>query len=336
MSQSLRTFSRILFQRLAHRRLIHLSPVVTKDQKFPHGTLEQDHALEKSHSARDTQAESVKAGLERRLEGKGAAAMDAAPHSSQPKVQSGSTRGNPEGVGFAEQVGSASSTADMFSSGGRQGVGGSKAKGCVTKSAEGAYSASSLSSLKRALGIKTQDGDDRQSHAVTGTGTSGGEARKQQIHTSAISAAQHGYRRIVEKDVPNPTACMTNIAHELTESRLPLNRRRNHNLSHRYRELSGEAGRSRTDREENIDPVLLRGTPVSPPKERPGGNVSKPNEHASGEWSTAGFGDKPYRNVGVDEEPYEPPADDEEDHSKVDARHKKLRYGGLAKDPKLV
>lgn len=315
-------------------RLFHTSRILFKDSKFPHEKLEQGHTSKKASGVKDTQAESAKAGF-KRARGGDESGMDVASDSAQSKARSPSNGGNPEQIGFVEQVGGASSSSNKFDNGESQGGGDSRSEGRTAHGDEEAQAPGLLSSLKQAIGLNTNSGDVKQNRGggsgVTGTGTFGDSGRKQGLHTSATA----GYHRIVEKDAPSPADYMKTVAQDLVESRTTSARQhqRKHNLTHRHRELSKDLGQNGEAWERAVASKM---TTVSTPKTLPGGHAPKSNNHVSGEWSSAGLGDKQYRNVGVEEEPYEPPADDEDSHSKHDARQKKLRYGGLAKDPELV
>lgn len=329
---------------IAHRRLIHSTRSALKDKKFPHGTLEQGHASKKVASgAKDMQAESVQAGYEQRGgNDRGHGAMNAASTSGQPKAHSNSSSkgGNPEKIGFAEQVGGATSSSNKFDAGETQGGGANRSEGRTAQGDEEAQAPGLLSSVKQALGFKTTSGDVKQNRGggrgVTGTGTFGDSGRKQGLHTSAALSVQSGYRRIVEKDAPSPVDYMKDVAQDLAEAQSDAKQQRKHNLTHRHRELSRDLGQDGVGKAHVVE--TKSGTSLRP-KTLPGEHAhaaKSTSGHESGEWSSAGLGDKQYRNVGGAEEPYEPPGDDEDANTKRDAQLKKLRYGGLAKDPKLV
>lgn len=114
--------------------------------------------------------------------------LDAASNERGKQATRDGYSGNPEGVGFAEQVGSASSTG---SSGGQSAAEGSHGK-------EDATPPGFLDSVKSALGFETTSGEVKQNRGggegVTGTGTFGGlkgeqKQNKRAFHTSARAAA---------------------------------------------------------------------------------------------------------------------------------------------------
>lgn len=94
------------------------SPQRTLAQNVPQDTLSQGHATRKSGSAVDVQAEHVKSGMKGE---KGE--LDAASPNRDLRARllerEDTKSGNPEGVGFAEQVGGQSASADAYAAGAR-------------------------------------------------------------------------------------------------------------------------------------------------------------------------------------------------------------------------
>lgn len=161
------------------RRFLHSSPPVGvapgKDPQLSQGGVSQ-----KGHrhpgDAHDQAARSGQSTADK-------SPYDAAsPHPDKQASRQGLS-GNPEGVGFAEQVGSASSSAD-------HGLGPSEGKGGHEESTPPGF----LDAVKNKLGFKTTSGEVKQNRGggegVTGTGTFPGAKRsdgRKQMHTSAIT-----------------------------------------------------------------------------------------------------------------------------------------------------
>ncbi|KAF7976006.1 hypothetical protein HWV62_8008 [Athelia sp. TMB] len=151
------------------RRALHTSPH-PRAGKDPQ--LSQGHATSPSQSAqRDPHSQSARAGLESSTspeEGQGG--MDAAAPGGAQKARGG--RGNPEGMGMAEQVGGAA--------GEKSGeMGGEKE----------ATSPGLFGAVKQALGLGTSAGEVKQNRGggggVAGTGTA--PVDKRSLHTSATA-----------------------------------------------------------------------------------------------------------------------------------------------------
>ncbi|CCL99485.1 uncharacterized protein FIBRA_01503 [Fibroporia radiculosa] len=111
------------------------------------------------------------------------APLDAASPESGKKASRAGLSGNPEGVGFAEQVGSASSTAN----------GGPRASEGMTGSEE-STPPGCLDSMKSKLGFQTTSGEVKQNRGrgegVTGTGSFSGlkeNKGQRKFHTSAMT-----------------------------------------------------------------------------------------------------------------------------------------------------
>jgi len=304
--------SRLLPIRLArplvtqNRRLLHASSALfaadSKKGDFPNDTLDQGNVSKRDKGVRDAHADAAHSGYEA-SKGEDGHPMDAASPENAPKTRSASTSGNPEQVGFAEQVGGQSASADHLGK-----SGGSESGGRNAQRDEEAATPGVFSTLKRMIGFGTDAGDVKQNRGggsgVTGTGTFGSPNRK--MHTASyasISASGAGeptpevaaVARGAEKDRPSSVDYMADVAERKTEG---------------------------------------KGATVAHPRAR---STKEANgaAHHSGEWHTAGVGDPNYHNVGK-EEPYEPVRDDTDADSKEDSKKKKLRYGGLDQFPKIV
>ncbi|KAF7976117.1 hypothetical protein HWV62_7555 [Athelia sp. TMB] len=137
--------------------------------------LSQGHATSPSQSAQhDPHSQSARAGLESSTspeEYQGG--MDAAAPGGAQKARGG--RGNPEGVGLAEQVGSASG-----------------GKGGEMSGEEEAASPGLFGAVKQALGLGASAGEVKQNRGggggVAGTGTA--PVHKRSLHTSAAARFQ--------------------------------------------------------------------------------------------------------------------------------------------------
>jgi len=293
------------------RRFISAS-LTRLNNKFPDKTLTQGHASKTSKGPKDVQEQSVKSGLETKRKGT-SNPMDAASPSRNPKPESTTTEsGNKENVGFAEQVGGQSASADAF----EKGDGGGQRN--VHRDEEAA-TPGVFSSIKRMLGFGTDSGDVKQNRGggrgVTGTGTfssSSGQQRK--LHSSTLIAREFQYMpHSSKKDNPTPIDYVNDVTQSLSKS--PKGEGTSHNLTHRAQRKKVSPSGTVSIKEETF---------VSNPRAR------SDTPHATGEWSTAGMGDEEYKNVGS-HDPYEPPSDDEHPKEKEDALQKKLRYGGVSR-----
>lgn len=141
--------------------------------------------------------------------------------------------GNPEGVGFAEQVGGASATDSHSASGGQNAA----AAECMHGKQE-ATPPGFLDSMKSALAFETTSGEVKQNRGggegVTGTGTFGGlkgEQRQQKraLHTSAPTRMATGGDRTTTGQAPE-------------SSRQPRDRTHSEQNEHlKHREETGSA-----------------------------------------------------------------------------------------------
>ncbi|KLO06900.1 hypothetical protein SCHPADRAFT_909953 [Schizopora paradoxa] len=275
--------------------------------------------------------------------------MDAASSGRDLKARSLSREdtkgGNPEGVGFAEQVGGQSASADAS--------GTSHVKREEHKDEEAA-TPGLFSTIKRSLGMGSDAGDVKQNsdggHGVSGSGTSGLRAGQQQsnsqsqsqsrgLHTSGpvepSQQSDHVRRQTLGtgKDKPSSLDYMRDVLRDNNR------RTRPHNLSDRGRQTAPADAIT-------PNPLFDADKTVAPPRRHPRSDairataeiheghdgVGKP----SGEWSVAGHASSEYKNVSVQEDPYEVPHDDTDAATKEDSREKKLRYGGLRTKPDLA
>lgn len=149
--------------------------------------------------------------------------LDAASAEKGKKASREDLRGNPEGVGFAEQVGSASATAS----------GGGHNSGEGVKGREEATPPGFLDSVKSVLGFKTTSGEVKQNRGggegVTGTGTFAGLKDDQKQNKNA----GRGFHTSARVAVP---ADRTTTGQAPDASRQPVGRthgEQNEHLKHR-------------------------------------------------------------------------------------------------------
>ncbi|TDL29925.1 hypothetical protein BD410DRAFT_780433 [Rickenella mellea] len=149
-----------------------------KESASPNGSLDQGHVRETPQKGKTPQESAVQGGYASRRSGEDQP-HDAASSKRNAQPSSASSGGNPEGVGFAEQVGGQSASAD--------GPGTSR----KPEKDEEAQSPGLFSSVKKALGLGTTSGDVKQNRGegrgVTGTGTFG---KGREMHTSAFLGAE--------------------------------------------------------------------------------------------------------------------------------------------------
>ncbi|KIJ69677.1 hypothetical protein HYDPIDRAFT_22853 [Hydnomerulius pinastri MD-312] len=160
---------------VAQRRLIATTSARSAGQGRD-SSLSQGHVTDPNQQhPQDPHSQSARSGLE----GKESTPFDAAASRQGAKAPSGAS-GNREGVGFAEQVGSASATA-----------GGEFGESTVKGAEEEAQAPGMFSSMKQALGLGTTGDDVKQNkgggEGVTGTGTNPLKSRG--FHTSVAFSA---------------------------------------------------------------------------------------------------------------------------------------------------
>ncbi|EED82865.1 predicted protein [Postia placenta Mad-698-R] len=324
------------------RRFLHSSPPVGaapgKDPQLSQGGVSQ-----KGHrhpgDAHDQAARSGQSTADK-------SPYDAAsPHPDKQASRQGLS-GNPEGVGFAEQVGSASSSAD-------HGLGPSEGKGGHEESTPPGF----LDAVKSKLGFKTTSGEVKQNRGggegVTGTGTFPGTKRSEgrmQMHTSAITRmvdptkgqppdssrkpkdSTHAeqsdhlkHRSETDSDISkgkgNAAAQPSLPSHKVhkfgKDTSVPQQRRGFHTSPLRLKqEHTAESYFKDVD---NSPPKSSKTHQVDP--SGTGAKVTRPHELVPGERSDAGSETKEYQTVSKDK-PYDtPPTQGKESE-------KKLRYGG--------
>jgi len=317
--------------RLASGRSLHSSHQVLAE-KVPQDTLSQGHATGKTGSAKDVHAEYVKAGMQAKESSDGQ--VDATSRNRDLKAHSldHDKSGNPEGVGFEDQVGSQSASADA-----RSGMG-STSDGRKEERDEEAATPGLFSTIKSKLRVGTDAGDVKQNRGggrgLSGTGTTT-QTRARGLHSSAamdpsphsggVSSSDVRKQALGSgKDRPSPVDYMKDVLQDTPG----LPSKRPHNLGNCRGYKHADAT--------TPNPLFNADKTVSSPKRHPrldAAGVAEIHEghdgvgKPSGEWSVAGHASSEYSNMSAQDDPYESPSDDTDAATKEDSRAKKLRYG---------
>ncbi|KAI0774707.1 hypothetical protein BD413DRAFT_603329 [Trametes elegans] len=329
-------------------RLLHATPAPAtaaqsqpgSDPRLSQGSVSQ----EGHHHPRDTHDQAARSGQQVREGARPSGPYDAASRTGDQKTDRSGLSGNQEGVGFAEQVGSASS------SGKERGPGASPGEG---KGGEEESTPPGLfASVKSALGLETSSGEVKQNRGggvgVTGTGAlpfekKPGEGRRP-FHTSAIRTAE-------------PT-----VGQAPEASRQPkeqTNAEQNPHLKHKHADASaspdkgkGNAGpnptlpshqfgigsqkrafstSTRRPEEKHTADSYFKDVDHTPPSSEKthqvdssatGSQVQRPNEPMTGQFSRAGPDSKEYQTVTKDGQ-YDLPPDQGPE------KDEKMRYGNV-------
>ncbi|KDQ63927.1 hypothetical protein JAAARDRAFT_27593 [Jaapia argillacea MUCL 33604] len=186
----LSTRTTILRTSLSRARLLHTSPTLfaSNTSGGQDASISQGHTTSPSNkSPRDPQSQSASSGINQRASSSDSYSLDAS--SSEPSQHQKHTPkgGNPEGVGFTDQVGSQSASSPGSGTVGEHGK----------KGEEEASAPGFVASVKQALGVGTSAGEVKQNRCggegVTGTGTGPRQAGNRKFHTSAfVSEAGNG------------------------------------------------------------------------------------------------------------------------------------------------
>ncbi|OCH94471.1 hypothetical protein OBBRIDRAFT_789159 [Obba rivulosa] len=359
-SQTIVRLSRFTRGAAGSRRLYHSTPLCAateprkpgKDPQLSQGTVSQpghDHPG-------DVQDQAARAG--QKVHPNGTTPVDAAErHSSKQAPRH--LKGNPEGVGFADQVGSQSSSASVH-----------EGRSTVHQSMGGQEESTPpgiVEAVKSKLGMETTPGDVKQNRdggvGVTGTGVMSWAKNsvkgRREIHWSAVSRAGTTTKgqAPVESRKPKDSTYGEQNSHlkhrsegepdhgrgnAAPEPKLP-----SHQLHESRSEVSGEKQPKRTfmtsahacqdkdkDKTNHTAESYLKDVDSTPPQSTKthtvdGGETSasvvrpyEPNESPTGQYSRAGPHTSEYQTVNK-EEPYDIPP------SKGEDKDKKLRYGNM-------
>lgn len=172
-------------------RFLHKSlPALQAGREGADGAISQGHVTSSSQSAQhDPHSQAARSGINKKETGSDSKSsptpIDAASNASIPKA-AGAGKGNPEGLGFAEQVGSASSTgnadADMAT------------RGSSKNGSTEATSASMMGAVKQMFGFGEEKKGKGSGAGVTGTGTLPQSPKPKpgvgRFHTSSIAQAK--------------------------------------------------------------------------------------------------------------------------------------------------
>ncbi|KAI0337944.1 hypothetical protein BDW22DRAFT_1363531 [Trametopsis cervina] len=274
--------------------------------------------------------------------------LDSANSQSGKQASRGGLLGNPEGVGFADQVGSQSSSIHGGEIGKQESAEGHKGEENITPP-------SFTDAVKSKLGFKTTAGEDKQNRGggkgVTGTGKVTADSGKRTMHTSAVAympaktqgQAPEGSRKPKESTHADQNSHLKHKSSTGTPDHGKGNAAKNPKLpSH---EVAGSSGKSNSTkrafhtsalRSENAKHTadsyfkdIDDAKPVNPKVHQvdsssdTGAPVARANEHpATGPFSRSGSGSSEYESTqsSKGEQPYNKPSPGDSDQD--------LRYGG--------
>ncbi|KAH8092478.1 hypothetical protein BXZ70DRAFT_951091 [Cristinia sonorae] len=264
---------------------------------------------------------------------------------SQTKAPQNNLSGNPEGVGFVEQVGSHSSSAKKDASA-------ASSEGFSGK--ENITPPSFVDAVKNKLGMKTSAGQDKQNRGggvgVTGTGksafstsawagkdaTTTGQApeasRQPKERTNADQNAHLKHRASASQDgkqgkgnaAENPTL----PSHQFNDKKPKSAGAGTRGFSTSVSVLDKSSGHTAESYFKDVDSVPPNSSKTHQvDSSSAGAQVQRANEPQTGQFSESGPGDKEYQTMSKQGQPYDTPP------SSGSEKEQKLRYGGEPQSP---
>ncbi|CDO70348.1 hypothetical protein BN946_scf184755.g2 [Trametes cinnabarina] len=321
-----------------------------KDPQLSQGTVSKPGT---HHHPDDTHDQAARSGQKVASGESSSGPYDAASRTGDQKADRSGLSGNQEGVGFAEQVGSASATGskDQASPSAGEGMGGQ----------EESTPPGLLASIKSKLGLSTSSDEVKQNRGggvgVTGTGALPFEKKPGQgrrpFHTSAIRAADPttGQAPAASRQPKEQTNAEQNphLKHKSVESgkasadsgkgnaaenpTLPSHQFGSKSSSDSQQKRAFSTSARRLEDGKHTAETYFKDVDQSPPSSQKthqvdssatGSPVIRPNEPATGQFSRAGPDSKEYETVTHDGQYDVPP-----DHGAESEQ--KLRYGNMPK-----
>ncbi|KAI0782585.1 hypothetical protein C8Q75DRAFT_795841 [Abortiporus biennis] len=329
LSQRLTRLSQVQTRRLAGPFLANVRNFTERSQDPEHSDQRGDVLHQQFVAAKEIKKDPSKA-----------APLDAASLSKGQKASHDGLTGNPEGVGFVDQVGSQSASSNKRDRAATfEGLTGD----------ENITPPSFTDALKSKLGFKTTAGEDKQNRGggegVTGTGIPRFDSGKRLFSTSAIARGDHtttgeapnasrqpkertfGEQNSHLKHRSSSTGVNSGQGNAAPEPTLPSHHRKDKLSSTQSRTFSTSARRLQ-DEEHNAE-TYFKDVDDSPPTSakthqvdsgETGASIQRPHESLTGQYSRAGSQTNEYQTMDR-EHPYDVPPSD------GDVKQQTLRYG---------